>query len=156
MQAIKLQNVTFAYEEGVYAVNGISLEINQGEYIAIVGKNGSGKSTFLHKAINHLTKNYSKEKWITLENEMHDIFNSFSEYMKQEKELNSIETQNLVKTLQNHISENYYLCRNDILLGLLFAFVLTGCKSTYEDLKNNVKVGIASVTITGHSVVVFR
>ena len=64
------------------------------------------------------TKNYSKEKWITLENEMNDIFNSFSEYMKQEKELNSIETQNLVKTLQNHISENYYLCTNDILLGL--------------------------------------
>ena len=64
------------------------------------------------------TKNYSKEKWITLENEMNDIFISFSEYMKQEKELNSIETQNLVKTLQNHISENYYLCTNDILLGL--------------------------------------
>ena len=64
------------------------------------------------------TKNYSKEKWITLENEMNDIFNSFSEYMKQEKELNSIKTQNLVKTLQNHISENYYLCTNDILLGL--------------------------------------
>jgi CRISPR/Cas system-associated endonuclease/helicase Cas3 len=64
------------------------------------------------------TKNYSKEKWITLENEMNDIFNSFSEYMKQEKELNSIETLNLVKTLQNHISENYYLCTNDILLGL--------------------------------------
>ncbi len=64
------------------------------------------------------TKNYSKEKWITLENEMNDIFNSFSEYMKQEKELNSIETQNLVKTLQNHISENYYLCTNTILLSL--------------------------------------
>jgi energy-coupling factor transport system ATP-binding protein len=53
MQAIKLQNVTFAYEEGVYAVNGISLEINQGEYIAVVGKNGSGKST-VAKLINGL------------------------------------------------------------------------------------------------------
>ena len=53
MQAIKLQNVTFAYEEGVFAVNGISLEINQGEYVAVVGKNGSGKST-VAKLINGL------------------------------------------------------------------------------------------------------
>ena len=53
MQAIKLDNVTFAYEEGVFAVNGISLEINQGEYIAVVGRNGSGKST-VAKLINGL------------------------------------------------------------------------------------------------------
>ena len=81
----------------------------------IIEKWGNTDSYQEHK---EKTKNYSKEKWITLENEMNDIFNSFSEYMKQEKELNSIETQNLVKTLQNHISENYYLCTNDILLGL--------------------------------------
>ena len=53
MQAIKLDNVTFAYEEGIFAVNGISLEINQGEYIAVVGRNGSGKST-VAKLINGL------------------------------------------------------------------------------------------------------
>ena len=28
------------------------------------------------------------------------------------------ETQNLVKTLQNHITENYYHCTNEILTGL--------------------------------------
>ncbi len=53
MLAIKLDNVTFAYEEGIFAVNGISLEINQGEYIAVVGRNGSGKST-VAKLINGL------------------------------------------------------------------------------------------------------
>ena len=53
MQAIKLDNVTFEYEEGIFAVNGISLEINQGEYIAVVGRNGSGKST-VAKLINGL------------------------------------------------------------------------------------------------------
>ncbi|MBR7146552.1 MAG: TipAS antibiotic-recognition domain-containing protein, partial [Oscillospiraceae bacterium] len=30
----------------------------------------------------------------------------------------STEVQNLVKTLQNHITENYYLCTNEILEGL--------------------------------------
>ena len=53
MQAIKIENAFFSYEEGNVAVNDISLEINQGEYIAIVGKNGSGKST-IAKLINGL------------------------------------------------------------------------------------------------------
>ena len=53
MQAIKIENLTFAYEEGLYAVNDLSLQVNEGEYIAIVGRNGSGKST-VAKLINGL------------------------------------------------------------------------------------------------------
>lgn len=45
MQAVKFDNVNFSYEKGVNAVNSLSLEINKGEYIAVVGRNGSGKST---------------------------------------------------------------------------------------------------------------
>lgn len=75
-------------------------------------------NTDSYKEHQEKTKDYSQEKWDSLTNLLNDIFKSFSEYMKQGKELNSIETQNLVKTLQNHISENYYLCTNDILLGL--------------------------------------
>ena len=53
MQAIKIENASFSYEEGLFAVNNLSLEVNQGEYIAIVGRNGSGKST-VAKLINAL------------------------------------------------------------------------------------------------------
>lgn len=53
MQAIKITNANFSYEEGNFAVKDISLEVNQGEYIAVVGKNGSGKST-VAKLINAL------------------------------------------------------------------------------------------------------
>lgn len=54
MSVIKTKNLTFEYirrdEDGnvesiVKAVDGVNLDINQGEFIAILGSNGSGKST---------------------------------------------------------------------------------------------------------------
>lgn len=43
---IKIENLNFRYKEGEYILKNINLEIKEGECIAIVGKNGSGKSTF--------------------------------------------------------------------------------------------------------------
>jgi macrolide transport system ATP-binding/permease protein len=48
---ITLQNISKCYKSGkftVKALNCVSLEINQGEFIAIMGPSGSGKSTLLH------------------------------------------------------------------------------------------------------------
>ena len=47
---IKLENVSFSYPnseigENNFAVNNVSLEINKGDFVAILGHNGSGKST---------------------------------------------------------------------------------------------------------------
>ena len=47
---IKLENVSFSYPESEggdnsFAVKNLSLEINEGEFVAILGHNGSGKST---------------------------------------------------------------------------------------------------------------
>ena len=51
---IKIDNVKFKYEkDSDYAVNGISLNIKNGEFTAIIGHNGSGKST-LAKLINSI------------------------------------------------------------------------------------------------------
>ncbi len=45
---IKFSNVSFSYREDEQILNNINLEINPGEKIAIIGANGSGKSTFIN------------------------------------------------------------------------------------------------------------
>ena len=45
---IVLENVVKEYPNGVGAINGISLHIERGEFVFVVGDSGSGKSTLLN------------------------------------------------------------------------------------------------------------
>ncbi|SES77977.1 energy-coupling factor ABC transporter ATP-binding protein [[Clostridium] polysaccharolyticum] len=43
---LELKNVSFSYEDGKKALDGVSVSIYAGEKIAVLGANGAGKSTF--------------------------------------------------------------------------------------------------------------
>jgi energy-coupling factor transporter ATP-binding protein EcfA2 len=47
MTTLKVENLKHIYPNGVVAVNGVNVEINQGEQISVVGQNGSGKTTLV-------------------------------------------------------------------------------------------------------------
>ena len=57
--SIKIENLSYIYDEGMpfetIAVNNISLSIDQGEFIGLIGHTGSGKSTLI-QTINGLLK----------------------------------------------------------------------------------------------------
>ena len=51
--SLKLENVSYIYEKGTSqetaAIKNVDLEINKGEFVAIIGHTGSGKSTLIQK-----------------------------------------------------------------------------------------------------------
>lgn len=57
MSLISCKNITLSYENNK-VIENLSFEVNQGDYLCIVGENGSGKSTLI-KAILGLKETYS-------------------------------------------------------------------------------------------------
>lgn len=89
-------------------------------------------NTSAYKEHTEKTKNYSNEKWNNLLEDMDHIMAEFAVCMKNKERPDSVETQNLVNSLQSHITENYYHCTNEILAGLGQMYVAD------ERFKNNI------------------
>ena len=63
-QAVEIENLTFAYpgsEQKIF--NNLTLTINAGEKIAIIGENGVGKTTLLKLLMGELQPGYGTIKW---------------------------------------------------------------------------------------------
>ena len=64
------------------------------------------------------TRNYTNQTWGELAEGLDRIMAAFALCMKRGETPESSEAKQLVKTLQGHISDNYYTCTDQILQGL--------------------------------------
>lgn len=57
---VELKNVSVTYSNGVDALHNVSLRINDGDFVFIVGKNGAGKSTLIKLLLKEITASQGK------------------------------------------------------------------------------------------------
>jgi ATPase subunit of ABC transporter with duplicated ATPase domains len=63
-QAVEIENVSFADEAGGRKIfNNLTLTLNAGEKVAVIGENGVGKTTFLKLLMGELAPAYGTIKW---------------------------------------------------------------------------------------------
>ena len=117
--AVKGENVMTAFDNSEFEKYKVEAQEKWGK-------------TDAYKEHTEKTKNYSKQKWNDLAEGMDHIMADFAVCMKNGETSDSDEAQSLVKKLQNHITENYYLCTNEILAGLGQMYVQD------ERFKNNI------------------
>ena len=74
--------------------------------------------TEAYKEYAEKTAAYTEDKWKDAAEGLNAVFAKFAECKSAGHPADSKEAQSIVLALQNHITENYYTCTTEILLGL--------------------------------------
>ena len=128
----RLERLIFAIDDAMKGVNVMSaFDNSEFEKYKVEAQEKWGK-TDAYRQHAEKTKYYSKQKWNDLAEGIDQIMAEFAFCMEKGERPDSTEAQNLVKMLQNHITENYYICTNEILMGLGQMY------SADERFKNNI------------------
>lgn len=88
--------------------------------------------TDAYKEHTEKTANYTADKWQEVNDGLMSVFAKFAECISNGTTADSVEAQALVIELQNYITDNYYTCTNEILIGLGQMYVAD------ERFKNNI------------------
>jgi len=144
-ESIKFYDVSFSYSPNTVPVlKNISLTINKNEFILIVGKNGSGKSTFLNLVSGFLQPTNGK---IVVDNK-YDLFSNKDSFIK-----NSSYVQQNIFLLDTNIINNIALT-NDKLIDhprLNIVIELLQINEYFKNLPDrlNAKVGVNGMKLSG-------
>lgn len=100
---IKFENVNKIWPNGVHALKNINFEIEEGDFVAIIGLSGAGKTTLL-RSINKMNTISSGAIKISMKEK-----NKNKEVIKKEYEINKLNQKQLRKLRQNIglISQHY-------------------------------------------------
>ena len=102
---IVLENVVKEYPNGVGAINGISLHIERGEFVFVVGDSGSGKSTLIKLLLRELLPTSGKIM-------VNDILNStkadLNIYQQAISETENMQLRNAFQQIRNDFESSQY------------------------------------------------
>ncbi len=128
----RLERLISSIDDAMKGANVMSaFDNSEFEKYKVAAQEKWGK-TEAYKEYAEKTKKYSKQKWNDLAEGMGGVLAEFALCMKNGTEPEAYEAQELVKALQKHITENYYLCTNEILASLGQMYVAD------ERFKNNI------------------
>lgn len=96
------------------------------------------------------TQGYTKERWNRAGDGLNTVLAKFAECMRKGHRAESAEAQTLVKELQDHITENFYNCTDNILAGLGQMYVCD------ERFKNNIdKNGTGTAEFVSEAITIY-